>query len=117
MSSVLFDVDTIEWNFRLNPSLEDRQAIVKSKLDGFFNRAIYPQTLTMPRDPLTTQEGSTLVRVFNGRKIDGVAENGIRCVVQKNIHNGTKTWAQFCMSPLFNNEHDAQGWARQNGVT
>ncbi len=116
MPSVVVELDTLRWNTRPTLGMEQRRQIVKRKLEGFFDRAIHPQTLTMQRDPMTTKDGATIAATMHGRVIDNVKEDGIRCVVQKNTQIGGKPWAKFCMSPLFNNEHDAQGWARQNGV-
>lgn len=96
-----------------NPVLErnnaHRQRIVRQRIENFVKRAVFPQQLTLPRQYATTREGTFIFKVLEGRKIDGVQEQGVRVVVQENAQQ-----ARFVMSPLCASKHDARAWARQH---
>ncbi len=91
------------------PRIHTAQVNVQKKIDNFIARAIYPQQLSIPRQYATTQEGSFIFRVLEGRMIDGLQEQGVRVVVQENAQ-----MARFVISPLFSSTHDARSWASQN---
>lgn len=90
-------------------SNEWRQRRVRQKIMNFYKTAVYPQQLTVPRQYATTQEGTIIFKIVEGREINGIKEDGVRVVVQEN-----KQQARFIMSPLFSNRHDALQWAKQH---
>lgn len=81
---------------------------VLRKIQHFYDTAVFPQQLTLPRQYATTSDGVRVVKLLSGREIDGVREDGVRVVVQENARQ-----ARFVISPLFSNKHDAHAWARQ----
>ena len=85
-----------------------RQRRVRHKIATFIQTAIYPQQLTIPRQYATTREGTFIYKILSGRMVNGYKENGVRVVVQENARQ-----ARFVISPLFDSEHDARSWARQ----
>ena len=90
-----------------------RERMVRSKIDNFINRAVFPQQLTIPRQYATTQEGVSIYKMLEGRVIDGIQEQGVRAVVLENAK-----FARFVMSPLMPSRSDAEQWARRNmGLT
>lgn len=96
--------------------LADRQKVISAKIENFCNRAIHPQTLTLPRDPLMVPDGVRIAKWVEGRVIDGFRENGLRVIVLEANGVGTSAKCRFHMSPLFDNRHDAETWARQLGA-
>jgi hypothetical protein len=82
---------------------------VMRKLQGFADRAVHPQQVTIPRQYATTREGTWVHKVLEGRVIDGVQEQGVRVIVQENAK-----LARFVMSPLFSSKTDALSWASQH---
>ncbi len=88
---------------------EMRMRRVRHKIATFTQTAIYPQQLTIPRQYSTTQEGTFIYKILEGREIDRVAGGGVRVVVQENLQQ-----ARFIMSPLFNSRQDALDWALKN---
>ena len=96
--------------------LEDRQRTIGRKIENFCSRAIYPQTLTLPRDPLMVPDGVRIVKWVEGRNIDAIRENGIRVIVLEANGVGTSAKCRFHMSPLFGSRHDAESWARSIGA-
>lgn len=115
----LVELETARLGTKTDPKqikMEDRRRIVENKIKTFCNNAIYPQTLTLPRDPSTTKEGTFIFRMFKGRVVEGYEEQGVRCILQENSGWGNKAKARFLVSPLFPSEHDALSWARTKGI-
>lgn len=80
---------------------------VRGKIAQFTMTAIFPMQLTVPRQYATTRAGCWVYKILEGRKVNGVPENGVRVVVQENAQQ-----ARFVMSPLFGTRHDALQWAQ-----
>jgi hypothetical protein len=90
------------------PKIHTAQQNVRHKIAKFIQRAVYPQQLSVPRQYASTQQGTFIYKIMEGRIIDGFQEQGARVVVQENAR-----MARFVMSPLFSSKHDALSWARQ----
>ena len=82
---------------------------VQNKIATFCNTAIYPHQLTVPRQYSTTVAGVSIYKVLSGRKIGGYTEPGVCVVVLENAQQ-----ARFVISPLFDSETDARGWAHKH---
>lgn len=114
--NTLFEVEPIRMGFTHNSADLKRETVrrnIANKIENFTRTAINPQTLTIPRDPLSTDDGNRVFRVLKGRLLQGIPENGVRAVVQENSGWGVSAKVRFIMSPLFGNEHDARSWARR----